>query len=166
MSDRHHEEEREHEKGFRVVDRRRFTSEGEAREGAPPESASSPEPVRPAPEAPRRESREQPPQAQQQKGRGDPRQAAPEPQPEQQGGIDFLAFCASLATNALAAMGALPEHEARGLPRSPELAREYIEILAMLQQKTRGNLSRQEEQALTQMVSELKMHFVETTRRR
>lgn len=80
--------------------------------------------------------------------------------------IDFLTFAASLATNALAAMGALPEAEAQGLPKSPELAREYIEILAMLQQKTRGNLTRQEEQALQQLLTELRMQFVELGKRR
>jgi hypothetical protein len=157
MSER--EEEHDNKKGFRVVDRRRFTSEGEVRADAP---ADQPTPaIPPAP----------PPQAAAPK-KADPRQAQPppqrepEPQAQQESGIDFLSFCASLATNALAAMGALPEHEARGLPRSPELAREYIDILSMLQQKTRGNLSRQEDQALQQMVTELRLHFVDATQPR
>ena len=50
--------------------------------------------------------------------------------------MDFLTFCLSLATNAAAALGLLPKDQTQGLPESLELAREYIDILAMLQEKT------------------------------
>ncbi|MBI5508680.1 MAG: DUF1844 domain-containing protein [Deltaproteobacteria bacterium] len=79
-------------------------------------------------------------------------------------GIDFMTFVASLATNALAAMGALPEGRAHGVPIDPAMAREYIDIIAMLQEKTRGNLATQEEAALQRLLTELRMHFVEFTR--
>ena len=172
MADR--EEDKEREKGFRVVDRRRFTTEGEARDDvpdAPPSSAPSMPP--PPPAAPPRQAQPQqqaaPDKRQQARGgdprqppRPDPRQAPQQPEP----GIDFLSFAASLATNALAALGLLPEEQAQGLPRNPELAREYIDILGMLQQKTRGNLSRQEEVALEQMVADLRMQYVQLTRGR
>lgn len=170
MADR--EEDKEREKGFRVVDRRRFTSEGETRADVPDRPPSSPSmPELPRQEPPRQEPpRQAPPQ--QAGGKpprgGDPRQAQrqppPPPQPEPEPGIDFLSFAASLATNALAALGLLPEEQARGLPRNPELAREYIDILGMLQLKTRGNLSRQEDVALEQMLADLRMQYVELTR--
>ncbi len=149
------DEERENQKGFRVVDRRRFTAEGEARQDGPAEPPPAPPRAEPPPQRGRPEPKEREPEARPPQG-----PAAGEP------GLDFLSFAASLATNALAAMGALPEAQARGLPRSPELAKEYIDILAMLQQKTRGNLTREEDQALQQMLTELRLHFVEASRAR
>jgi hypothetical protein len=174
MADR--EEDKEREKGFRIVDRRRFTSEGETRNDVPDPPPSSPTPSMPPPrQEPSKQSPLQAPGPDKRpQGRGgDPRQAprpeprsAPPPQPEPEPAIDFLSFAASLATNALAALGLLPEEQARGLPRNPELAREYIDILAMLQQKTKGNLSRQEDVALDQMLADLRMQYVQLTRGR
>ena len=166
--------EKENDKGFRVVDRRHFTSEGELRPDAPPERPAPSETPAPAADAAyaqptrseartKRSGPRDPTPAPRQEPRGDPH-AAP-PSPEGGPGVDFLSFAASLATNALAALGLLPEEQARGLPRNPALAREYIDILAMLQAKTHGNLSRQEDTALGQMLADLRLQYVEITRR-
>jgi len=178
MVKREHEDESE-DKGFRIVDRRRFTTSGDVRADAPPDAPPI-EPVAPLPAPakggdngkshdPRQRSRE--PERVSKKGAApaEPNRGAAPPSrseaPAEASGIDFVAFAASLATNALAALGALPEAQSQGLPRSPELAREYIDILAMLKDKTRGNLTRDEEQALQQMLTELRLHYVEATRR-
>jgi hypothetical protein len=155
-----HREEKD-DTGFRIVDRRRFTSEGEMREDVPDRPAAA-EPVLP-PRSPRPERGERGERAP--KPSGDPRRARSAAAQREPSGIDFLSFVASLATNALAALGALPEAQARGLPKSPELAREYIDILAMLQQKTEGNLTADEEQALEQVLADLRLQYVEATRR-
>ena len=139
------EREKEEGKGFKIVDRRRFTTEGELKADAPPDT---PRPTPPA-EAPR------------------PAAPAKGDKPESkryESGIDFMTFVASLATNALAAMGALPEGRAAGMPLDPGMAREYIDIIDMLSDKTRGNLSAQEEQSLKRLLGELKMQYVEFTR--
>lgn len=146
-------EEREKERGFRVVDKRRFNAEGETRPDAPPDAT---------PKAPEQSHVSTPAPA----ASPGPTKTTQEPAAKPAYDIDFISFCASLATNALAAMGALPDAQARGLPKSPDLAREYIDILAMLEDKTRGNLSPQEQQALSQLLSELRLQFVELTRRR
>ena len=78
--------------------------------------------------------------------------------------LEFLPFVASLATNALAAMGALPENQRGGIPRSPQMAREYIDIIVMLEQRTRGNLTPDEATAMKQLVADLRMQYVEITR--
>jgi len=130
-------------KGFKVTDRRRFTTEGEMRDDAPEDEQTRPEPESEPP-------RPQPP-PQEAGGRGDT--------------IDFLTFVASLATNALAALGMLPKEQAQGLSVNPELGREYIEILGMLQEKTRGNLSPEEDKGLQRIVSELRMAYVELSKR-
>src|SRR5687768_8074475 len=76
----------------------------------------------------------------------EPKQILPE--------IDFATFVLSLASNALVHMGELPEGadaadvaeaaRERNLP----LARQTIEILAMLELKTRGNLDEAEKNLL------------------
>lgn len=154
-------EEEQEKKGFRIVDKRRFNSEGEARADAPERPEPPPQPAPPPRQAP---------PAQRADARGPAAPPAEEPQPrrEQQqrgGGMDFISFVASLATQALAALGALPEARAQGMPVSIEMAREYIEIIAMLQDKTRGNLSREEDAALQRVMTELRMVYVEVTQR-
>lgn len=165
-------EEEQEKKGFRIVDKRRFNSEGETRADVPdrPEPKVEAPAPRPAPAPQQTQRPQQPAQAQ--------RSAAPPPddvdeelppQPRQQqqrgGGMDFISFVASLATQALAALGALPEARAQGIPVSIEMAREYIEIIAMLQDKTRGNLSREEDAAMQRVMTELRMVYVEVTQR-
>lgn len=151
--------EGEKESGFKVVDKRRFTAEGHTRADAPPDEPRKPVVIgQAAPQAPQQKV---PPQPQPQ-GSGDPRRA-PQARQEPKSGIDFISFIASLATNAMAAMGALPEAQARGMPVNPQLAREYIEIIAMLQERTQGNLSREEDAALQRLLSDLRLTFVEAT---
>ncbi len=75
--------------------------------------------------------------------------------------MDFMSFVASLATNALAALGALPPEQTGEMPFNPDLGREYIDIIGMLQEKTAGNLSAQEAQALQRIVSDLRMAYVD-----
>lgn len=181
-------EEEQEKKGFRVVDKRRFNAEGETRTDVPerpdpppvqvpPPSARPQQPraAQPGAPAPQAAAPAAAPSAQHDTRRPDPRAQPPQaaapamPEPEDdhtaQGGIDFIQFVASLATNALASLGALPEARAQGVPMSLEMAREYIEIIGMLQAKTRGNLSREEEMSLQRIVSELRMVYVEVTQR-
>ncbi|MBI3179662.1 MAG: DUF1844 domain-containing protein [Deltaproteobacteria bacterium] len=146
------------DKGFKIVDKRRFTAEGETRADAPedkPRAAARPPEPRPAEtKAPAQKPE---PRA------SDPRRAAPAAgQPQYR--IDFLSFVASLATNALAALGALPQGQARGIPTDPELAREFIEILGMLRDKTHGNLTPQESAGLERVLADLQLQYVEVSR--
>lgn len=152
----------EHEKasssGIKIVDKRRFTSSGEVRADAPAEApAPAPAPVA-AP--PRHENRP------------DPRSSAPAASrsaPESAGhsGMEFLQFIASLATTAMAALGMMPEgHQGRQMQPNPEMALEYIEVIAMLEEKTHGNLTAQEAATLKRLLSDLRMQYVEVTRRR
>jgi hypothetical protein len=142
-------------KGFRVVDRRRFTADGQMRPGADKEEPKAAPTPSPAPE-PSRAAREP--------AREPAREAPRREPPRQRSGIDFLQFVASLATNALAALGALPEGYGPEMPLNPEMAREYIEIITMLQEKTQGNLTAEEEQTMQRLLSDLKMQYVQVTR--
>ena len=134
--------------GFKVIDRRLFDEHGELREKA----------VRPAPEAPP----QAPPQQQAPAQREPPRR--PEvPADFQSGpgqGVEFSSFLMSLATSALVALGAVPDPETGRIYKHLGAARETIEVLGMLQEKTRGNLTPEEGRMLQEILSDLRMKYV------
>ena len=83
----------------------------------------------------------------------------PEPQ-----ALSFVAFVLSLASTAAIHFGDLPD-PVSGQPGEVNLegASQMIEILGLLEQKTRGNLTAEERQVLEQVLYELRMRFVEAT---
>jgi len=74
--------------------------------------------------------------------------------------VDFPGFVIGLAQMALMHLGEIPE--ARGGTGEVDLeqARHAIDILDMLDAKTRGNLAEDEEQLLRHLRSDLKLRFV------
>jgi len=140
------EEEKESGRGFRVEDRRRFTSTtDEPRSNESPEQPAGP----PPPEEP------PPPRA-------EPRHAAASaPQPE----ISFSSFLLGLSTQALMYMGEIPP--APGQPPQTDLsaAQQMIDVLAMLQQKTTGNLDSGEAAMLENALFDLRMRYVELAKK-
>jgi hypothetical protein len=79
--------------------------------------------------------------------------------------ITFNTFILSLVSTAAVHFGdmAPPGSDKTLEPNLPGAA-QMIEILGMLQQKTRGNLTADEQQFLEQVLYELRMRFVEATR--
>ena len=76
--------------------------------------------------------------------------------------VSFIAFIFSLASNAAVLFGDLPDpltNETR--PPDLEAAAQLIEIIAMLETKTRGNLTAEERQLIDQVLFELRMRYVE-----
>ncbi len=76
--------------------------------------------------------------------------------------LSFAAFVLSLAHTAAVHFGDVPDPvsgqtAAANLPA----AQQMIDILALLEQKTRGNLSAEERQLLEQILYELRLRFVE-----
>jgi len=78
--------------------------------------------------------------------------------------IDFSTFILSLSTSALYHLGLVddPETGKRGAPDLP-MASQTIDTLAVLQEKTRGNLDPEEERLLESLLYELRMRFVEVS---
>ncbi len=78
--------------------------------------------------------------------------------------LSFTAFVLSLASTAAIHFGDLPD-PATGEHSGPNLegAAQMIEILALLDQKTRGNLTAEERQILEQVLYELRLRFVEAS---
>jgi hypothetical protein len=78
--------------------------------------------------------------------------------------LSFTAFVLSLASTAAIHFGDLPD-PASGQATEPNLdgAAQMIEILSLLEQKTKGNLTAEERQVLEQVLYELRMRFVEAS---
>jgi uncharacterized protein DUF1844 len=81
--------------------------------------------------------------------------------PEQ---LSFSAFVISLATTAAIHLGDLVDPASKEKPEpNIEGAAQMIEILGLLEEKTKGNLTAEERQVLEQVLYELRMRFVEIT---
>lgn len=76
------------------------------------------------------------------------------------GPIDFTAFLLGLASTALIHMGASPHPDTGRTERNDVLARESLDLLALLKEKTRGNLSVEEERFFAALLTDLRLKFV------
>lgn len=76
--------------------------------------------------------------------------------------ISFHAFVLSLAATAAVHFGDRLEPDATS-PAAPDLpaASQVIDILALLEEKTRGNLSAEEQQLLEAVLYDLRMRFIQ-----
>jgi hypothetical protein len=77
--------------------------------------------------------------------------------------VDFSTFVLSLGTSALYHLGVVAHPETGQKVDPPELAlaRNTIDTLEMLEEKTRGNLDAQERELVGSLLYELRMRFVE-----
>jgi hypothetical protein len=76
--------------------------------------------------------------------------------------IDFSTFVISLGTSALYHMGVVSHPEQDEAPqKNLALARQTIDTLEMLSEKTRGNLGEQESKLMDSLLYELRMRFIE-----
>lgn len=143
--------DREEEKGFVVHDRRRFTESGEARQDVdvPPAGAASAahDAIRGGPTGPNPEVEPA------------PRGATAPPGP-----IDFTTFVFSLGSSALMHLGEAPHPETGESMKNLELAKETIDLLAMLQAKTKGNLTPEEDRFLGALLYDLRLRFVDAAK--
>ena len=75
-------------------------------------------------------------------------------------GIPFSAFVLSLSTMAMASLGQCDDPAFADMPRDPDIARNNIDILLMLRDKTKGNLTDAEQKLLNSVIYDLQMHFL------
>ncbi|MDA3863488.1 MAG: DUF1844 domain-containing protein [Deltaproteobacteria bacterium] len=79
--------------------------------------------------------------------------------------IDFTSFVLSLSSNVLVAMGEIPNPESGEKEEDFCLARDTIQILEMLQDKTTGNLSREEKGVLDSVLIDLRFKYLGAVKR-
>ncbi|HEX9400623.1 MAG TPA: DUF1844 domain-containing protein [Anaeromyxobacter sp.] len=82
------------------------------------------------------------------------------------GPIDFYTFILSLGSSAFVHLGDAP-HPETGSPVEPDLlvAKQTIDILVMLREKTKGNLTAEEEKFLEALLMDLQIRFVQKRER-
>jgi hypothetical protein len=159
----------EEEKPIRVVDRRMFTPDGELR----PEYRTENDAPAPAPAEPAAAPAAAPPP---------PPSAAPaedavladaasgEPMPDAEGQpppeprTAFALIVQVIAMPAYAALGMVPDPASGRRRVDRAAAQEMIDLLAVLEQKTRGNLSFEESNFLSRVLYDLRLAFVEVSR--
>ena len=135
------------EEAFRVIDRRPFTAEGELRQEVVEEEerearreaakipAAPPEPAKPA--------------------------AAPPPVETPKRILAFENLVRMLGSNAAMVLGAYADPRTGQPVLDPEAAREFIDMLDALHEKTKGNLAPEEDTLLLDLLGKLKMTFLE-----
>ena len=84
--------------------------------------------------------------------------AGPRPVP-----MDFVTFVLSLAQSASCHLGISKHPDTQQCEKNLPLARETIDILAMLQEKTQGNLTGEEERILSEVLFDLRLAFVKAS---
>lgn len=157
MADREDEENQ----SFRVKDQRRFNPDGSVREGS-----SEPEKSPPSPSM-EGKAADSVAGAAQEADQGNPPPAFEEPPEEgasQALPADFPTLILSLASSAQISLGIVPHPGTGQLEKSILQAKHAIDMLGVLEEKTRGNLSQEEEQLLKAILGDLRMRFVELSK--
>ena len=155
-------EENQEDVSFKVTDRRKFNPDGTVREGVvldePKPDPPTAEPKTAAP--PARAEADLPPDA------GDEFEDGLEEEdiPGADDPASFVNFLSTLATNAAAALGAVP-HPATG-KRTVDLdtGKYWLDVLGMIRDKTHGNLHSQESRLLEGLLADLRMQYVTMVR--
>lgn len=143
------ERRREDKEELQVKDRRRYNPDGTPRQGS--ERVNRPE------EVPQESStaKETPPSAEVEEDHDEP------DSPEREMEINFSTFLLSLASSVQISLGLIPHP----VSRKPEInlisAKQTIDILGMLADKTKGNLSQEEDHLIKQILYELRMIYVD-----
>lgn len=136
------EESKQAGKGFTVQDRRRFSPDtGEAREEAPERSETQPKPSEERHEA--------------------SGQTSSETLPE----INFSTFVIGLSTQVLMHLGEIANPVSGNVEIDVPTAKQMIDILGLLKDKTRGNLNASEDRLMEDILFDLRMKYVEAVKK-
>ena len=144
-----HSPEEQEEKGFVVSDKRLFTPSGERIT-----DTSRPEPAEP----------ETPPPPKQEESAAAARPQTPRTEtapPQDLPPVDFASFVMMLINNVMVFLGQVPNP----LTQQPQVdlaqAQHTIDTIMMLREKTRGNLTAEEERFLQELLPQLQMAYVQ-----
>jgi hypothetical protein len=149
----------ENQGSFKVTDRRLFNPDGTLREDALIEEPAPAPPTEPQPAVSSGSA-----QPQRQFAAATAPELQPEPEDVEPERTMFNEFLMGIASSAFIYLG-LVEHPATGRRQvDMTAAKESIDMLVMLREKTKGNLTRGEEKFFDDLLSDLKMQYVSMRR--
>jgi hypothetical protein len=146
----------EEQPDYKVSDKRKFDAQGNLREGAPREDAKSgvgEERHEPVPEPEELGGKKKKDEGKPGAGTGD--------KDAEQVGVTFSTFILSLGTQAMIGLGVIPDPYTNETTTDLVAAKQMIDILVLLREKTRGNLEAGEITLLDNLIFDLQMHYVE-----
>ena len=151
----------EQEVSYKVADRRKFNADGSVKEGVTLDA----EPVR--------EAQASPPKATEPISTNDipdeevGDEADLDGEAEVPGADDpasFVNFLSTIATNAAAALGAVPHPSTGKRSLDLETGKYWLDVLGMVKEKTKGNLHKEEQRILDVLLGDLRMQYVTMVR--
>jgi len=151
------EKEMEHEDEIKVKDKRRFTPEGESR---------TPDEVSGEKQAEVKAEEKKEAEVPSEKENAEEKQSQPEApkkdeaHEQQLPPLNFANFVLSLATSAQMHMGVIPNPQTGKPETNIRMAKETIDLLDILKEKTKGNLSPEEERLFDHLLYELRTMYV------
>ena len=125
--------------GFKVTDRRSFTGAEQAKADATEDDAAPPPASTPADTRGARDASALP-------------------------AVDFHTFVLSLGSSALLHLGELEHPEGGVAEKDLPMAKHTIDILSMLEEKTRGNLTSAEEKLMESLLYDLRLRYVNASK--
>jgi hypothetical protein len=131
-------------KGFKVVDKRSMPDEEREK--------SSPPPPPPQPQAQAEGGNRNAPE-------GVMDRKSPGDKPSDVGGPAFLDLVSTLQFGAMASLGMIQSPDGKRFPVNLPSAKDSIDILGILQEKTKGNLTTEEAEVLTEGLYHLRMAY-------
>jgi len=123
--------------GFTVRDKRTFDSQGEVKESVKAER-----------EEEKKKDKDREEKKEKEKG------AAPLPE------VNFSSFILSLSSSTLLHLGEIADPQSGEKKKDMALAKQSIDIISLLKNKTKGNLTQEEEKLLDHLLYDLRMRFV------
>lgn len=149
------EKERDPEQGFTVKDKRRFTIDGDG-------SVVN-------------RSKEEGTETKQAETKAEPNSSETQEETRSNGSISgeceeklkdlppmtFSTLVLSLSTQAMISLGQIPDPMTQEINQNIALAKQTIDLLGILDEKTKGNLSKEEESFLKQSLTDLRLLFVQ-----
>lgn len=130
--------EKDHDPELKVKDKRRFDAEGNIKSDSEEEDIDF------------------------SSVRGEP-QGAPK-EGESGSDINFATFIFSLGSAALVELGAAPNPSSGKHQKNLLAAKQNIDLLALIREKTKGNLTRDEEKLLDNFLYDLRMRYVDSSK--
>ncbi|MFA4915574.1 MAG: DUF1844 domain-containing protein [Syntrophales bacterium] len=137
------DEKEDGKKSFVVKDRRIFNESGDVRE-------EESQKVKETDPGDKKQEEQTPPKTEQQRQEGE--EAYPE--------VNFTSFVFSMSTTAMYHFGDFPDPASKEVKKNLPAAKQTIDIMGMLKDKTEGNLDENEKSMLEGILYELRMRYV------